>query len=164
MKVHSGVTPGVIMWSEWSEHRCCVISPSDTWDHAILTSKNQLHEKVQGAQDKAWQKLFDGKAQIVTAPEFKQLVQQLEMKHQLEKDEKAARAAVWVAKAVVKAASAQAKRDVMDKYEQDMAAWRDECAIFHANGKCGKALPPKPLQRQEREVPTSTCNQPFTLS
>ena len=32
----------------------------------------------------------------------------------------------------------------MDKYEQDMAVWRDECAILYANGKCGKALPPKP--------------------
>ncbi len=93
---------------------------------------------------KAWQKLFDGKAQIVTPPEFKQLVHQLEEKHQLEKGEKAVRAAAQVAKAAVKAADAQAKRDTMDKYEQDMAVWRDECAILYVNGKCGKALPPKP--------------------
>jgi hypothetical protein len=94
-------------------------------------TKNQLHEKAQGAQ-------------IVTAPEFKQLVQQLQEKHQVEKDEKAARAAAWVAKAAVMAASAQAMRDIMDKYEQDMAAQRDECAILSANGKHGKALPPEP--------------------
>ncbi len=111
---------------------------------AFNKTKNQLHEKARGTQDKARQKLFDGKAQIVTAPEFKQLVHQLEEKHQLEKDEKAARAAARVAKAAVKAAEAQAKRDAMDKYEQDMTAWRDECAILSANGKCGKALPPKP--------------------
>jgi len=111
---------------------------------AFNKAKNQLHEKAQGTQDKARQRLFDGKAQIVTAPEFKQLVHQLEEKHQLEKDGKAARAAARVAKAAVKAAEAQAKRDAMDKYEQDMAAWGDECAVLHANGKRGKALPPKP--------------------
>ena len=55
-----------------------------------------------------------------------------------------ARAAIQVAKAAVKAAEAQAKKDIMNKYEQDMAVWRDECAILHANGKHGKALPPKP--------------------
>ena len=77
-------------------------------------------------------------------PEFKQLVHQLEEKHQLEKDEKAARAATQVAKAAVKAAEAQAKKDIMNKYEQDMAVWRDEYTILYANGKHGKALPPKP--------------------
>src|SRR5258706_13830802 len=38
----------------------------------------------------------------------------------------------------------QARRDTMDKYEKDMAVWGDKCAILYANGKCGKALPPKP--------------------
>ena len=56
---------------------------------------------------------------------IKQLVHQLEEKHHLEKDEKAARAAAWVAKAAVKAAEAQAKKDAMNKYEQYMAVWRD---------------------------------------
>ena len=111
---------------------------------AFNKTKNQLHEKAQGTQDKARQKLFDGKAQIVTAPEFKELVHQLEEKHQLEKDEKAARAAARVAKAAVKAAETQAKKATMDKYEKDMTAWRDKCAILSANGKHGKALPPKP--------------------
>ena len=32
----------------------------------------------------------------------------------------------------------------MDKYEQDMAVWGDKYIILYANGKCGKALPPKP--------------------
>ena len=111
---------------------------------AFNKAKNQIHEKAQGTQDKARQKLFDGKAQIVTAPEFKQLVHQLEEKHQLEKDEKAARAAAQVAKASVKAAEAQARKETMDKYEQDMVVWGDKCAILYANGKRGKALPPKP--------------------
>ena len=84
-----------------------------------------------------------GKAQIITGPEFKQLVHQLE-KHQLEKHEKAARAAPRVANAAVKAAEAQTRRDAMDKYEQDMAVWGDKCAILFANGKRGKALTPKP--------------------
>ena len=112
---------------------------------AFNKAKNQLHEKAPGTQEKARQKLFDSKAQIVTAPEFKQLVHQLEEKHQLEKDEKAARAATQVAKAAVKAAEAQAKKDIMSKYEQDMAVWRDEYTILYANGKCGKALPPNLL-------------------
>jgi len=111
---------------------------------AFNKAKNQLHEKAQHTQDKARSRLFDGKAQIVTGPEFKQLVKELEDRHQLEKDEKAACAEARVAKAAVKAAEAQAKRDTMDKYEQDMALWMEKCAILCANGKHGKALPPKP--------------------
>ena len=111
---------------------------------AFNKAKNQLHEKAQGTQDKTRQKLFDGKAQIVTAPEFKQLVHQSE-KHQLERDEKAASAATRVAKAAVKAAEAQVKKDAMNKYQQDVAVWQDECTILYANGKHGKALPPNLL-------------------
>jgi len=111
---------------------------------AFNKAKNQLHEKVQHMQDKARHRLFDGKAQIVTGPEFKQLVKELEDKHQLEKDEKTACAAAQMAKAAVKAAEAQAKSDAMEKYEQDKDVWRGECAILCVNGRHGKALPPKP--------------------
>ena len=31
----------------------------------------------------------------------------------------------------------------MDKYEQYMALCGNKCAILYANGRCGKALPPK---------------------
>ena len=32
----------------------------------------------------------------------------------------------------------------MDKYEQDMDVWGNKYTILYVNGKCGKALPPKP--------------------
>jgi len=48
---------------------------------AFNKAKNQLHEKARHMQDKARHMLFDGKAQIVIGPEFKQLVKELEDKH-----------------------------------------------------------------------------------
>jgi len=65
---------------------------------AFNKAKNQLHEKAQCTQDKARQRPFDGKAQIVTGSEFKQLVKELEDKCQLEKDEEAVHAEAWVAR------------------------------------------------------------------
>ena len=65
---------------------------------AFNKAKNQLHEKARHMQDKARHRLFDGKAQIVTGPEFKQLVKELEDKCQLEKDEEAVHAEAWVAR------------------------------------------------------------------
>jgi len=65
-------------------------------------------------------------------------------------------------KAAVKAAEAQAKSDAMEKYEQDMDVWRGECAILCANGRCGKALPPKPPHpfkgKRRRQPPPPVIN------
>src|SRR5260370_34482966 len=55
---------------------------------AIQKYKHQLYEKEQQVEDKAQQWLFSGKAQIATAPEFRELVQDIQEKCGLEQGEK----------------------------------------------------------------------------
>ena len=59
---------------------------------AVRKYKHQLYEKEQQVEDKARQQLFSGKARITTAPEFRELVKDIQEKHDLEQKQKKARA------------------------------------------------------------------------
>jgi hypothetical protein len=57
---------------------------------AVQKFQHQLYEKEQQVKDRKRQRLFDGKAQIVTAPEFQKLVKDMQEKLHLEKEQKEA--------------------------------------------------------------------------
>ena len=85
-------------------------------------------------KDKKRQRLFDGKVQIVTAPEFQKLVKDMQEKLHLEKGQKEARATERKKKADPNAALEHWKGQLLERYNEDMASYNEECATLAADG------------------------------
>jgi len=86
--------------------------------------------------------LFDGKVQIATAPEFRKLVKDMQEKHRLE-EQKEARAEERK-KADANAALNHWKSQLVERYNEDMASYSEECATLAADGVPKKFWPKKP--------------------
>jgi len=111
---------------------------------AVQKFKHQLYEKEQQVKDKKRQRLFDGKAQIVTAPEFQKLVKDMQEKLHLEKEQKEVRAKERKKKADANAALEHWKGQLIERYNEDMASYNEECATLAADGVPKKFWPKKP--------------------
>ena len=104
---------------------------------AVRKLKHQLYEKEQRVWGRARQHLFDGRAQITTAPEFRKLVKDMQEKNRLEKEQKEVRAEERKKKADANAALGDWKARLVERYNE-------ECATLAANGVPKKFWPKKP--------------------
>src|SRR5882757_8483132 len=111
---------------------------------AVRKLKHQLYEKEQRAKGRARQHLFDGRAQITTAPEFRKLVKDMQEKNRLEKEQKEVWAEERKKKADANAALGDWKARLVERYNEDMASYNEECATLAADGVPKKLWPKKP--------------------
>ena len=111
---------------------------------AVRKFQHQLYEKEQKVKDRKRQRLFDGKAQIVTAPEFQKLVKDMQEKLHLEKEQKEVRATERRKKADAKEALEHWKGQLIERYNENMASYNEECATLAADGVPKKFWPKKP--------------------
>ena len=111
---------------------------------AVQKLKHQLYEKEQRVKDRKGHHLLDGKVQIATAPEFQKLVKDIQEKKSLEKKQKEARAEERKKKADANAALQHLKAQQIERYNEDMASYQEECATLAADGVPKKFWPKKP--------------------
>jgi len=134
---------------------------------AVRKLKHQLYEKEQRGQEKQRQQLFKGKAQIVTAPEFQNLVKDIHEKHHLEKERKEMRAEERKRKANANAALKDWKVQLLERYDEDMASYKEECVILAADGVPKKYWPKKPAHpmrgRNAKQLQPMSHNSPPPL-
>ena len=95
-------------------------------------------------KDRKRQRLFDGKVQIITAPEFQKLVKDMKEKLHLEKEQKEVRATERKKKADANAALEHWKGQLIERYNENMASYNEECATLAADGVPKKFWPKKP--------------------
>ena len=84
--------------------------------------QHQLYEKEQQVKDRKRQWLFDGKAQIITVPEFQKLVKDIQEKLHLKKEQKEAQAKERKKKADAIAALGHWKGQLLERYNEDIVA------------------------------------------
>ena len=95
-------------------------------------------------KDKKRQRLFGGKAEIVTAPGFQKLVKDMQEKLHLEKGQKEAQAKERKKKADANVALEHWKGQILERYNEDTASYNEECATLAADGVPTKFWPKKP--------------------
>ena len=138
---------------------------------AVQKLQHQLYEKEQKVQDKQRQHLFNGKVQIITAPEFQKLVKDIQEKRHLEKDRKERRAEERKRNADANAALKDQKAQLIERYNEDMASHKEECAALAADGIPKKFWPKKPAHpmqgrkaRQLQPMPLDSPHPPILIT